>query len=281
MTKNIFRQLTALSLFFAAVPAVAQSLPAYGTAEPIFTSEEVAASQKDPGQFIFDPDSVEMTARRLQPYEMGEGYLAVPRLIPEGKENPIVVIDEIVNIGLKIWDFIKENEPVVDIDTQYATALPKGIEHWQQLSGWQGPDGWECSWSAKSFVGLKIIDIKFLVLYTYSGAYDGKGKYLTGVTVKPTKVWVAWGNKVSLTAKVDDSTIVNVAPTSEDPEAAMQLMISIHAHSVIADGTFGTGFYIKGDGTGYQLTGRNTPAVEVKDIRSAAPLLGDQTGIFK
>ena len=53
--------------------------------------------------------------------------------------DTINVIDSIVNLADKIWSIIEKNQPVVDITTNYANAVPYGTSHWTQLQGWSKP----------------------------------------------------------------------------------------------------------------------------------------------
>ncbi|MCX7675594.1 MAG: hypothetical protein N2Z70_07190, partial [Bdellovibrionaceae bacterium] len=58
-------------------------------------------------------------------------------------ENPLdqinVMIDQIINIGKKIWNLIEQGRPVVNIKVDKAHALPRGIKCWTDLAGWDAP----------------------------------------------------------------------------------------------------------------------------------------------
>ena len=43
---------------------------------------------------------------------------------------------EIIAIGKAVWNFIKDNQPVVDTKTDWAGAIPKGTDP-TKLSGWE------------------------------------------------------------------------------------------------------------------------------------------------
>jgi len=53
---------------------------------------------------------------------------------PEG-----ISLDEIVNIGKKVWDIVEKNQPSLDISTSSASAMPNGITDWKQMGGWRDP----------------------------------------------------------------------------------------------------------------------------------------------
>lgn len=221
--------------------AVLSALPSAASAQ--FTKEEVKAAQKDPGKFTLDENSVAI--ERLGP-------VAEPADVPggggdSGGLDPTVVLDQIVNIGKKVWAIIDANKPVVDIKTQYATALPQGVTSAAQLAGWKPPRGVIYGLSAKNAYGAKVIDVKWEVLRTYGGRYKGHGQFLSGVTIQPLQVDVLWGYKFSLDATVGDTSITN-AGTDEEPIAALQPTIQWRVQTAIKDSTGRAGYYLQGDG---------------------------------
>lgn len=46
-------------------------------------------------------------------------------------------LSDIIKIGKAVWDFIKDNRAVVDMKTDWAGAMPKGIPTPIDMSGWQ------------------------------------------------------------------------------------------------------------------------------------------------
>jgi hypothetical protein len=161
--------------------------------------------------------------------------------------NTIDTIDKVVNLMQKIWDIIEKNQPVVNINVNYANAVPYGTSHWTQLQGWSKPATKQYSFSMKNLYGAEVVKVKYQVHYTYNGNYQGKGKFLTGVTVEPLDVETLWDYKVSLTAEVPDSTIANVG-THDDPIASMQVQLKWVVHTPIKDIQSKAIYYVQGDG---------------------------------
>jgi len=159
----------------------------------------------------------------------------------------IDMLDRIVNLAEKVINIIKEGQPVVDISTNYANAIPQGITHWTQMQGWSSPEVKGYRITMKNLYGIKVADIVYQVHYTYGGNVGGKGHFLTGVTVEPVSVSTAWGYTLNMTAEVPDSTIANVG-SSADPIAAMQLQLKYKVHTIIKDMQGKDIFYIRGDG---------------------------------
>ena len=216
-----------------------QQVPA---AKP-FTPAEIQAAKRDPRQFTVTADSARI--------EM-QGAAMAPMAVPEpggGSFDPsdaMVYVDQVINIGRKIWKIVEDNKPVVDIKTQYATAVPEGITNWAQLSGWDTPEGTVYGFYAKNAYGMKVVEIKYQVVRTSGGSYKGKGRYLTGVTIEPLMVSVAWGYHVTLTAEVP--TVTNADKTGNDPMAAMMLNCKWRIQTPIKDIQQEGVYYVRGDG---------------------------------
>jgi hypothetical protein len=156
-------------------------------------------------------------------------------------------IDKIVNLGQKVWEIIEKNQPVVNINVNYANAVPYGIQHWTQLQGWSKPKTATYSFVARNFFGIKVVKVTYQLEFRYNGNYQGKGKFLTGVTIEPISVETVSGYNVSLSAEVPDSTIANVG-THEDPIASMQVQLKWTIHTKFKDTQQKAIYYVQGDG---------------------------------
>lgn len=161
--------------------------------------------------------------------------------------STVAMLDNIVNLVDKIWGIIEKNQPVVNITTNYANAVPFGTSHWTQLQGWSRPATKKYAFSMKNGYGSEVVKVAYQVHYTYNGNFQGKGKFLTGVTVEPISVTTAWGYKVSLTAEAPDSTIANVG-THDDPIASMQVQLKWVVHTAVKDIQQKAIYYVQGDG---------------------------------
>ena len=176
----------------------------------------------------------------------------------------IGMIDNLVNLMDKIWGIIEKNQPVVNITTNYANAVPFGTSHWTQLQGWSRPATKKYSFSMKNGFGSEVVKVVYQVHYTYNGNFQGKGKFLTGVTIEPLNVVTAWGYKVTLVSEVPDSTIANVG-TSADPVASMQLQLRWTAHTAVKDITSKAIYYVQGDGLLQEI---GTPFKNAQEIKN-------------
>ncbi|MBI5199943.1 MAG: hypothetical protein HY925_00015 [Elusimicrobia bacterium] len=233
------------SLMLLAVAAFCQEAP---PKVPAFTPEEIAAAQKDPKRFQIADESFDI---RFQGLEQRPVNLPPPSV--ELPTDELVVVDHIINIGRKIWTIVEENRPVVDVKTQYAAAVPEGITHWAQLTGWDTPKATVYGFLAKNAYGGKMVDVKYAVTRTTGGAFKGKGRYLTGVTIEPLRVEVGWGYRFTMTAEVP--SVTNADKTGDDPLAGMMVNIKWRIQTPLKDSQ-GTGvYYVRGDGLFVEVGG--------------------------
>lgn len=215
---------------------------------PEFSPQEIEAAKKDPKAFEVPDGGLRIEWR---------GVTLKPRDVPpppiESPDDPTVVLDRIINIGRKIWKIIDENKPVVDIRTQYAAAVPEGITHWSQLTGWDTPAGTIYGFLAKNAYGSTMVDVRYQVLRTTGGAFKGKGQYLTGVTIEPLTVTVGWGYRFTMTAEVP--SVTNADKTGNNPTAGMMVTVKWRIQTPLKDAQ-GTGvYYVRGDGLFVEVGG--------------------------
>lgn len=271
-----FNLLIALA-FCCAVPSSAQTLPEpplpQGPADvehrSTFTKSEEDIARTYPSYYTINPASIRTTLQEVRE-EPDMNYVKLQEQPPKDLASVVVSIEKIVNIASKVWQIIKDNAPVVNIDTKYATAYPEGVTAATQLAGWSRPKSYVYGFYAENLYGSTTVDVKYKVTFTYNGAYKGKGKYLTAVTVVPEKAQVSWGYRFHMSASVPDSTIANVG-TDADPIAAMQLKLNWTMASVLkqVDGT--SVYYVEGNGYFEEIASpwKKDPAA----VQAAAPLL--------
>ena len=208
---------------------------------PQFQAEEINASQSDPQNFSLDERTIAI--------EKVGTYKPRPRAPREeaGAPDPLPEAGDIVNTGLDLWKIIVDNKPVADVHGQYAVALPKGVGHWEQLSGWKPPEGTVYTLTAKNGYGFTVVAARYQVLRTYGGSYKGRGRYLTAVAVEPLRVEVAWGYRLTLEAAIPPSSVVN-AGSAENPVAGMLATIAWRISTPLKVEQGQSLYYLQGDG---------------------------------
>lgn len=246
--------------------------------KPVFSPLEFEMALKDPKRFTVDQASVEIVrlsgadigiALPKPPAGQGGGIVPPPGGTPGapgtdlppfpplpgggiGGEDTITTIDRIVNLAKKIFDIIKENQPVVDVTTTYANAVPDGLTHWSQLGGWSKPEVSTYAFYAKNMYGSRVIECRYQVIRQHSGNYKGKGKFLTMVTVQPLNITASWGYKFNM--KFEAPAVSNVG-SSEDPVASMLARLNWSISTVLKQEQGTSVYYLEGNGSFREIGG--------------------------
>ncbi len=131
-----------------------------------------------------------------------------------------MVIDQVVNIGKKVWSVVELGRPVVNIQTDIATALPAGARCWQDLQTWQAPEARTYAVKFKNLYGMEVIRFSYRVITLQGGSVNGQGRYVGYATLQPADVYVAWGYKFN--AQGSTAAVYNMG-TKQDPIGALTL----------------------------------------------------------
>jgi hypothetical protein len=166
-------------------------------------------------------------------------------------KEAIVVIDEIINLGKRIWDLVASNQPVVTTEMATASALPMGVTGWENLERWSAPVSKLYRMHYENLYGMTVVDFTYRVVYTAGGSYQGKGAFLTGVTAMPASLRVSWGYKFDMKASVPQ--VLN-AGTKTDPVAAAQIRLDWKVHTIISHDEGSSYYSVRGDGAFQDLS---------------------------
>ena len=174
--------------------------------------------------------------------------------IGSGLDEAGIALDQIINMGTKIWKIIEANKPVVNLNFVSANALPKGVTDWQDMQGWEAPMSQIVHTTYTNGFNMTVVDFAYRIIFTYGGTVNGKGKYITQMQVLPANLSVAWG--YTFEASADANTITN-AGTSKSPIAALQAAVQWQIKTVIKDMQQTDSCYMRGDGLFQQLGNGN------------------------
>lgn len=171
-----------------------------------------------------------------------------------GLDESLIVLDQIINFGKKIWAIVEANKPVVNYKTDRADAMPAGIQTWQNLETWNAPQAKVYRATYKNLFGMTVVDFAFRVLFTSGGSYKGKGQYLTHVTIVPANLNVAWGYNFDAQATIP--SVVNNG-TQAEPVAGMELLMNWTVKTVMKHHQSTMSFFVRGDGQFTNLSPAN------------------------
>ncbi|HEX7674869.1 MAG TPA: hypothetical protein VF412_11895 [Bdellovibrio sp.] len=155
-----------------------------------------------------------------------------------------VWVDQIINIGKKIWAIVEAGKPVVNVQMTTANALPRGVTCWTDMSGWSVPKSKSYQVQYENAYGMTVVDFTYRVMFTANGNVDGIGKYITNATFVPANLSVAWGFKFDATANVP--AVFNQG-TKQDPNAGMQMNMQWRVDSPLAHEESTESYFVTGD----------------------------------
>lgn len=131
---------------------------------------------------------------------------------------------EIINIGEKIWKIIEDNRAVLNTNSLFGNALPKGAKSAAELDGFSELEKKSYRLHGKNLYGVTVYDVTYSIFHRWGGNYHGKGKYLSNVGIVPVDVQVLWGYTVDVS--VESTEPVNVG-SNTSPVASMGLILKM------------------------------------------------------
>lgn len=151
-----------------------------------------------------------------------------------------------VTLGTKIWDVIKNNQAVVNVQTQTVSVLPLAFSDWRLMETWKGPMAKSYTISAKNLYGKTVISHTYTVAFHYGGSSEGRGQFLANATILPTNVDVSWGFTLNSNVKVGEP--LNTG-TTQNPVPGVDLGLEWSMSSVFKKTQGVDQFFVRGDGT--------------------------------
>lgn len=151
-----------------------------------------------------------------------------------------------VTLGQKLWDVIRNNQPVVNVKTQTVSVLPLSKPNWTEMETWKGPQAKSYTVAAKNLYGMTVISHTYTVAFHHGGSLGGRGQFLANATIIPTNINVAWG--FTLNSKVNVGQPLNTG-TAIDPIPGLDLGLEWSMSSVLKKSQGTDQFYVRGDGT--------------------------------
>jgi len=162
-----------------------------------------------------------------------------------GAVSTAITAGQVWVIGKKIYDIVKENEAVLNVNTDHWSVLPEGVELASKLEGWSKPEysGWVVNY--ENLFGMNVARVSFLTAYNYGGSFEGRGKYLANVTIIPRGVHTLWGYTMDMDAEAFGA--VNEA-TREDPVVGLSYHVRVRVGTIMKKSVLDFQYYLSGNG---------------------------------
>lgn len=170
--------------------------------------------------------------------------LPLPIPGPIGSNDTLVMIEQIVNLGERIWKFITDNKPVINVKRNYANALPRGVKGSEELDGWSPLQYRSFNMYGKNGFGAKVYDVTYTLVHRFQGNYQGQGQYLENATVLPHKTEALWGYTVDV--GVDNVGAVNVG-TKDKPVGSLVMELYFKVQTAVKASEFRSVYEFRGD----------------------------------
>jgi hypothetical protein len=156
-----------------------------------------------------------------------------------------MILDQVVNLGKKVWTLVEAGKPVVDLKTDVATALPYGAKCWMDLQTWRAPMAKTYSVTYKNLYGVEVVKFSYRVVFVAGGSVNGQGAYIGYAAIEPSEVSVAWGFKFNAQSAVP--TIYNMG-TKEAPVGGMNIQINYSIDTVVKHVQASQAYFLGGNG---------------------------------
>jgi hypothetical protein len=200
-------------------------------------------------------DSMDLFAQPILSEDCGSGgqnfhavFAADPAPAAGTDLNPLdtveVIVDQIINIGKKIWTIIDAGRPVVNVKFDTANALPRGVTCWADMGGWGIPQTHLYTVNYENGFGMNVVSFTYRLTFTGKGNVNGIGQYITNATFMPANIKVAWGFNFDATA--DIPSVFNQG-TKENPLAGMQMNMNWRVRSAVTDIQHSETYFVSGD----------------------------------
>jgi hypothetical protein len=151
-----------------------------------------------------------------------------------------------MTVGQKIWEVVRNNQPVINVKTQSISVLPDVSPNWTEMETWRGPMAKSYTISAKNLYGATVISHTYTVAFHYGGSLYGRGQFLANATIIPTNVSVSWG--FTLNSQVNTGQPLNTG-TRANPIPGVDLGLEWSMSSVLKKTQGVDQFHVRGDGT--------------------------------
>jgi len=220
----------------------------YATKDAPIGGIDVTVSVSSHGYFEKTTKTCTMTLKgdgtsQLGPCQSGSFHSAAAIAIEDfPKVDPATVIE----IGKDVYQAIKDNQPVMNIETDWAGAVPKGIDDWTALGGWQGPTSSQPFFvEFKNVVGMTLTRFDWNFVWKHHGSYNSTGLYVTEAGIHATNSYAALTEHLDVV--VSSLNPVNYG-TSENPIGGIDVTVSVSSHGYFEKTTKTCTMTMMGDG---------------------------------
>merc|ERR1712048_1135879 len=158
-----------------------------------------------------------------------------------------VTPDQIVEIGKVVYQAVKDNQPVINVATDWAGAVPKGITNWADMENWETPvKSQPFKIEFRNGVGLMLTNFEWTFAWKYGGSYQGVGNYVTQAGIQISDAYGYLSEHLDVS--VQSLNPLNYGSVA-GPVAGIDIIVSVTSHGLFKRTTKTCTMTVKGDGT--------------------------------
>lgn len=157
-------------------------------------------------------------------------------------------------IGKGIWTAVKENEPVVDVQRDWAGAVPDGIDDWTVLDSWKDFISEPYNITFVNFLNARLTQLEWNWEFKYNGGMDGTGQYVTmaGASIKNVYAYLT----ESVNVEIESFNAVNYGSRS-NPVSGIDLELRMTSQGLFEKTIVACHVEVRGDGTFKEVACQN------------------------
>jgi len=184
------------------------------------------------------------------PHLTREGPVECPPVIPQNHTlGTGIDYGKIIEIGFKVWDIVKQNQPTSAWTHSWAGAVTEKASSWTQLTGWRDMD-WRqdnshFKYRAVNGFGITTVAVDWRWTWKAGGKYQGGGNFMSVAGAIPSGINVLWGYNLDL--GIFASNALNYGTTT-NPIAGMTFLLSLKVSTPLQTSTITHTATLKGDG---------------------------------
>jgi hypothetical protein len=146
-------------------------------------------------------------------------------------DNEKPTVKDMVIIGEKVIKLIEKGKVSVSVVRQTLSVVPQGVTLWTDLENWSPvPQQKVFRVDIRNAFCSVVANARLKVSFLYGGSHEGKGKFLSNVTMIPTSIYAGyWGTGFDLYTEFRDP--VNIG-TKANPVAALGFDVRYRFYSI-------------------------------------------------
>lgn len=208
-----------------------------------YTISEVTLSE------IKEDDFNQMVPETVYRKTIENSYQVLPSPSPIDQAGQVVrIARDIVALGEDIYKLVIKGKPVVATTYAPVSVVPKINKEPvdpMDLENMSMPKARSFELVYKNLYGIKVVQFKYTVIFTYGGTYDGKGAYISGAQIVPASINALFGFDFSANMKVGG--ISNLG-TRVNPVASAILLMDYTVSNVFQSNSKVDNIFITGKG---------------------------------